>query len=99
MPLLIVMQMRKFSVVQKMLKSQLRPLCLPKPKKKKKKPSKPIKIAAKRQKAQATCKGSMCVMQRAVRKALSTWQENLARLYQMNKYYVQPATDGEIAKL
>ena len=52
-------------------------------KKKKKKPSKPTKIAAKRQKAQATCKGSMCVMQRAVRKYETTPQENASQFDSM----------------
>ena len=52
-------------------------------KKKKKKPSKPTKIAAKRQKAQATCKGSICVMQRAVRKHETTPQENASKFDRM----------------
>ena len=83
MPLLIVMQMQKFSVVRKlkpcwkMLKCQLRALYLPKRKKKKKKPSKPTESAAEKAKgprkttkvACALCNGLYANMRQHLSKA------------------------------
>ena len=50
---------------------------------KNKNPFKPTEIAAKRQKAQATYKSSMCVMQRAVRKHETTSLKNASKFDRM----------------